>query len=749
MKFGAVIMTAASALAATSTAWEMTTWADFARGRFEGLSLSRDGRLTLAPKLETLFASGQPAVWTMVQGPRGEIYLGTGHRGELHRVDPSGASALLWTAPEPEIFALAMGPGGVLYAGTSPGGKVYRVENGKATEYFNPGARYIWSLAVGRDGVLYVGTGDQGKVFAVREAGKGEPYYDTAQGHVTALAFDTGGRLLAGTEPNGILYRIAAKDKAFVLYDSSLPEIRSIVPMPDGAIYVAALGGTIAKRSASALSQGAGAAAQGAITAPTTSITVTEEAQAGLDLRPKQQAGQQPAAQAGAAALPVIQTVEYAGVEKSALYRVHPDNTVDTLWTSKEENIFDLVEQSGRLLFSTDGQGRIYGFAPDRQVTLIAQTNESEATRLALSPSGLLASTGNLGKLYRLTDALGTAGSYESPVHDAQSVARWGRLRWRGDVPQGARIVFRTRTGNSARPDRTWSEWTQAPASPLGAAIVSPNARFIQWRAEIAAPAGASPVLDSVSVAYLPQNQSPAVRAITVTTQLLANQAAAAKVMPAAQQAAASYSITVTDTGEPGASTASGTPVQTQSRAGARQLTIAWQADDPESDQLVYSLSFRGVEERQWKPIRSNLTESSFLLDADVLADGEYYFRVRASDRPSNAPAFAREAELVSAPVLVDNTPPVISFSSGVRANGRFEIDFEAADGASPLRRCEYSLDAGPWTVLEAADGVTDSLAERFRVAIENLSPAEHLVVVRVYDAAGNAGLGKTLVREP
>ena len=55
--------------------------------------------------------------------------------------------------------------------------------------------------------------------------------------------------MLAGTEPNGILYRISAKDKAFVLYDASLPEIRTIVPMPDGTVYAAALGGSVANRS--------------------------------------------------------------------------------------------------------------------------------------------------------------------------------------------------------------------------------------------------------------------------------------------------------------------------------------------------------------------------------------------------------------------------------------------------------------------------------------------------------------------
>ena len=141
---------------------------------------------------------------------------------------------------------------GTLYAGTSPDGKVYRIEKGKATEYFTPKTRYIWSLAAGPDGALYVGTGDQGKIYRVTSAGNGELYYDTGQSHVTGLAVDAQGRLLAGTEPNGILYRVSAKDKAFVLYDASLPEIRAIIPQPDGTVYAAALGGSLAKRTQAA-----------------------------------------------------------------------------------------------------------------------------------------------------------------------------------------------------------------------------------------------------------------------------------------------------------------------------------------------------------------------------------------------------------------------------------------------------------------------------------------------------------------
>src|SRR5215472_4048327 len=285
--------------ASSTAAWEMNSYGDFIRGRFDGISLSRDGRLSIAPKLDTVFASDQPVVWSVAQAPDGSLYAATGHRGRIYRIDRSGKATLLWTADQPEIFAITVDRAGILYAGTSPDGKVYRFENGKAAEYFAPKVRYIWSLAAGPNGVLYVGTGDQGKIFRVEGSGKGEVYYETGQSHITGLAIDSQGRLLAGTEPNGILYRITAKDKAFVLYDANLPEIRSILPMPDGTVYAAALGGSVAKQT-----QAAAQAVQNTntVTAPGTTITVSVDAASSnprlsnaAEIKPQDIKAQQPA----------------------------------------------------------------------------------------------------------------------------------------------------------------------------------------------------------------------------------------------------------------------------------------------------------------------------------------------------------------------------------------------------------------------------------------------------------------------
>jgi hypothetical protein len=638
---------------------------------------------------------------------------------------------LVWTASEPEIFAVAVDAKGVVYAGTSPDGKVYRIENGKASDYFAPGARYIWALALGSDGALIVATGDQGKIFRVTGAGQGSVYYETGQAHVTSLAFDAQGRLLAGSEPNGLLYRITGPGKAFVLYDSSLPEIRAIAAGPDGTIYAAALGGGVARR-VNAASSASSVSTGGALPTFSTSITVTDQ-QSGITPAPKPEAPKPTAA--AAAPAPVITTTAStdSSAEKSALYKISPDNTVETLWTSKEENIYDLAVDGQSLVFLTDAQGRIYRVsqrADGGKVTLVAQTNEGDSTRLIPSSQGLLAATGNLGKLLRLENGATAAGWFESPVHDSSVVARWGRISWRGP---SRGVVFRTRSGNGARPDATWSDWSAPVADP--SAISSPNARYIQWRAEF--PGGSSSDIDEVSIAYLPQNTPPVVRSVNVTSQTVPKPASTAS-------ANSAYSITVTDTVD---SSVVNTPSQTISRGSAQQILITWQADDSDGDRLIYNLYFRGEDESQWKLLRADMAESTYTLDGDVLADGRYFFRVTASDRPSNPVELARQAELVSAPVLIDNTPPLVTPGPPRRVGARLEIDVDAEDRGSVLRRCEYSVDAGPWSPVEAADGVTDSARERFPIRLEGFPSGEHLISIRVYDAVGNAGLAKVVVR--
>ncbi len=744
----ALLALAGSVFAATSTAWEVAGFGEFIKGRLSGLSLSADGVLQPGPSMRWDSALNQPAGWSMTAGPDGAIYAGSGHQGKIFRITSNGKLSVVWSAPQSEIFAVAFDRGGVLWAGSSPSGSVFRMEAGAMKEIWHSPAHYIWALQPSRDGGMYVATGEPGRIYKVESSGQGTLFYDTGQTNVTALAVGPNGHLYAGTDPNGILYEISGPNQGTILYDSTLPEIRAVAVDPNGVVYAAAMGGAVTSRTAapaSAAIMNTGPVAAGAPTV----ITVTAAKENGLpsdeeqtQVKPSSDQSRTAGSSASSsAATSNTAVMEVSGVEKSAIYRITPEHVIETLRSSTADNVYDLILDDDGVLFSTDDHARIYRLT-GRRATLIAEPGSGETTRLLKAGPLLIAALSNPARVMALSAAGdGAGGFYESQVHDAASVARWGHLQWRG---AGSGVLFRTRTGNAARPDSTWSAWSSPLTDAASALVSSPPARFVQWRAEW--PAGNKAMLEDVTLSFLPQNNPPAVHSVTVTSIVSSNPVKTSTPVSSSSSTGA-YSVTVTDTGtQPAASTATAT-TQNVSRLQTTQTQISWQADDPDGDKLVYSVYFRAEGQTDWQLIRNHMFENTLLLDPDVFADGRYFFRVIASDTPSNAAQYAQTAELVSSPVLIDNTPPVVTLGAPRWSGDGLDIDVDAVDQSSSLRLCEYSLDAGLWQPIEALDGITDSPRERFHLRLEHLHSGEHLLVFRVYDSANNAGLAKVVLR--
>ncbi len=726
-------MFAVAAPAATSTVWEVSGFSDFLKGRLANLSLTADGILQPGPPIRWTTPLDQPALWAIAAAPDGHIFAATGHSGKIYRVDAKDGSATpIWTAPQSEVFALATDARGVVYAGSSPNGSVYRIEGKNASELWRAPAKYIWSIQMGRDGDLYIATGEPGRVYRLgANATNAELLFDSGQPNITALALEPNGHVLAGADPNGLTYDISAPGKASVLYDSPLPEVRAIVTDSKGFIYVAAMGGALSTRTNSTTTSTA-VASPAVATSPTV-ITVSEaNEQSGARVSaPPASMGQ------GSGATTSAGVSEVSGAEKSAIYRIAPNGSVETIYSSKEGNVYDLLVDGDDLLFSTDANGRIYRWHA-HEITLVSEPGDGETTRLLKVNGELYSAMSNPARLLRFTAAASATASYESEIHDATSVARWGHLQWHGI---GSGVQFRTRTGNTGRPDQTWSAWSDPIRDSAQALISSPAARFVQWRAEW--PAANAAALSTVDIPYLPRNGAPAVHSISVVS-VLGN--TPQKSGNTAASSTAAYSVTVTDTGEAPAASSASSATQSSARLQTPQTQISWQADDPDGDRLMYTVDFRAEDEKSWHLLRDHLFDNSLLLDADALADGRYFFRVVASDAPANAPEFAMTSALISSPILIDNTPPNVTFGKITRNGNALDAEIEAEDKTSPLRLCEFSLDANFWQPVEAVDGVTDSPKQKFHLHLENLKDGDHMLVVRVFDASNNAGLARVFL---
>ncbi len=720
--------------AASATFWTISTQADFLKGDAEDLSIDSDGRLFLGPSPSLVAETSAPFLWTVLRGVDGTLWAGSGNEGLVLRVGRDGKLSTFFDAPELEVHALAAAPQGGLYVGTSPDGRIYHVgADGTSRVFFEPGDKYIWSLAVDKAGNVFAATGDKGIIYKIAPDGKGAPFYRTNAGNVVALAFTKSGELIAGTESPGRVFRIDPAGKAFVLLDSPFREIHAVRLADDGTIYAVAVNGTQGGDSRATDPQAAEP-----VRVPVASVSTEITAVTAVD-----NAG-------GGISTPVPSSRSTRKTGRGAIYRIRPDGLWDAMWDSGEDAPYDIViEPSGSLLVGTGTEGKIFRVSGDpARATLLARASARQVTALLREPDGrIVGAASNPGKLFALTPAPARRGSFESEVRDAGTVASWGVIRWRASGGAAAVNVF-TRTGNTATPDETWSAWSPAYAAAGGEQIVSPTARYLQWRAVLTASGSDSPVLTSVTAAYLPRNLRPAVATITVhppgvvfqrpfstgETELAGFDDAAADARFAAQAASASP-------GQPSPAPALGRRIY---QKGLQ--TFVWKADDDNDDRLQFDILYRREGETAWKVLHRELTDPIYVWDTTSVPDGTYVVKVAASDALSNSPGSALVGELESVSFDIDNTAPHIELRPAARDGAQTTLAFSVRDDQSPIQRVEYSLDASRWRLAYPKDGIADSRREDFEIRLDD-SAAARSVIIRATDAMNNVATSVAEVR--
>jgi len=711
---------AAPALAGEPVVWDVNSRAELLKGEARGVSVTDSGVLTLAPALRQLFNTEQAYVWSTAIDSAGNIYLGTGHDGKLFRVMPDGKGSLLYKASELDVTAIAVANDGGVFAATSPDGKVYRVTaDGKAEVYFDPPDKYIWSLAILNDGSLAVGTGDNGKLYRVRAAGakpESSLLINTNQTHVMSLAVNKQGDLIAGTDPGGLVLRISSDGKAFGLYDAPLREIHALAPAADGSIYALALSDAASTTRATGQS------------ATTTSVSEAGTALAGVT---EEASATQPAPPA----VPARSRNDLSNV-RSAVFHILPDGATDIVWSSTSVTGFAVTAARGGVLIGTSEKGRVYLVTNDGRDTLLLQSTEGQISSLIARGADVFAASSNQGKLFRFGQAAVNEGSYESPVRDTKLVASWGRIWWRGS----GRVELQTRSGNSERPDTTWSDWSASYTDARGSQISSPKARFIQWRALLRATGNArgEPSLDYVSIAYLPRNVAPEVLTISVLPPGVAlQQQIQVPVDPNIESAGLDASMF---------GVIAQAPPRRLYQRGARALQ--WQAEDRNSDTLEYAVYYRSLNETTFRLLKEHLRESFFTVDGASLADGRYVFKVVASDGLDNPPGFALTGERLSEPVDVDNTPPVVRFTGQPQIAGdHVRANFDVEDATGRIKRADVSIDGGPWHEVFPDDGIADSQQERYSLDLLIPGAGEHTISLRAFDNSNNVGSASVTIR--
>jgi WD40 repeat protein len=723
--------------------WVQSRYEEFEKGQPQSTAISSRGYLESGPALPSVLLTPSTYIWSVASDRQGNAYLATGSPATVLKVTPAGDSTKLFTTKELTVQAVALGPDGSIYAATVPGGKVYRIKPGQsgldettATVIFDAAtagsnrdapkagdpAHYIWDLAFDPQGVLYIATGGPAAIYRVdpsKATPNAELFFKSDEQHIRCLLFEPNGDLIAGSDGGGLVYRIGKDGKGLVIYDAPKREVTALARSADGHLYVAAVG----EKTKTPLPP---LPVQGVAVATATITIVTPGS---------------------------VQASSTNGLipDGSEVDELTPQGVPHKLWATRDDVVYALRSTPQGLLAATGNRGRIYRVNEDGSWLDLARAQTGQATALADAPDGFYVATSNTGRLYKLASQPASHGAYLSDVLDSGVFSQFGRMEVNAD---GGTYEIFARSGNVENPERNWSEWRKVNPNTGPSGV--PSARFVQWKAVI--DPGAK--VDSVGINYLPANIPPVVDEIAVEPGARATQTSPQPGQP--QQISInlpSAQNAITYTQDP--STAPLAAVRDRTA-----VTVRWSAHDENGDELVFDVYIRGDGEKNWRLLRSHVTERFYSFDSIRIPDGGYRILVVASDAPAHLLGDALTSQKESDRFIIDTTPPVLSALQGSLQSGVLHAGFVATDATSPIARAEYSIDAGRWQFLDPVGKLSDSLTEHydFTVPLAAISsgraheepeiapplptdPQEHILTVRVYDRYENVSAAKTVIR--
>ncbi|MEM6749283.1 MAG: hypothetical protein AAF612_02320 [Planctomycetota bacterium] len=775
---------ALDAAAIQPRAFEHQTEADFEPGGLDGVVITAQGRIQLAPKLDP--ADGFPDTATAVYDAVAigdHAYLVLGPSGALAKVGPQGDAELLAELTQGQPFALAAYRGGLVAACAAGGqeGAVTLVsisQEGETEELATLAETpYAWAVLPQDDGSLILGVGSPGKV--VRWApGQDDPaavetLLETEHDHVLSLAQAQAGTLYAGTSGEGLVYRLTPDGQggydAFVVLDAAEPEIAALLVGEDGTLYAATADTEQAK--------------PGRLEEPNDvnvgeADTSEDPAEADDPEADPAESDEDAAAEPDAADEPAIDANEQADAAPDApaaeLADAAPAKPTPEMRDRLRELLRKRLEASRKSgALAAGGLDAGDADAPKGRPARAAESTSGNAVYaidslgfvtevfrdsvaiydLAWDADGhLLAATGDEGQVYRIHPAAPDAavvGDLDAKQAAALVVLPSGPVVGSAQ-PAGA---VRLDTDPSAQgvyispvldADRV-SLWGQAS---ITATLPGEAALLVETRSGNVADPDAGPWSawsDARSFGPDPDRgefdplafpvEAPPARYLQYRLTLVSDGESAPNVdairlsHTSPNQAPSIDSLTFDYPELESDPDADRDP----------EIDLEWETADPDEDRLRYTLEARAADSARFVPLATDFEDDSFAWDTRRAPDGRYVVRLTATDAPDNPADMALTRRRVSDPLVVDNTPPAIT-GVAVETRGRSAtISADLSDALSILESIGYAVDDDEeFQTALPEDLLLDSTQERWSVTLRGLARGAHVLTLRARDARGN-----------
>jgi len=686
--------------------WEVRSKDDFLKGKFEGISVSYDGILSLSPKEEKISGPEEEFYLSLLITPDGVLYLGTGHGGKIYRIRKGGEPELYFQVPEMGIYCLARDRKGDLYAGTSPNGKIWKItDKRKGDVFFNPREKYIWDLLFIDRGVLLAAVGESGGIYEINKEGEGKLILKAEENHILCLKKETDGDLFAGSGGKGLLYRMSKAKRASILFESPHEEIKSIALDKEGNIYVAASGAVIKPKQEE------------------TPVSLIRETAVTVS----------PSTRGTKEVLSLVRK------QPSALYKIDKQGIAKKLWHSSEELIYSLLwnEREGKLIFGTGDKGRIYSVDKDEKISLVVQKKSELVYFLLPYDSKIYFLSNNPSDLSIFYPIQRFSGEYMSRVMDTRTISSWGRIEWEATIPSGSTLQFQTRSGNSSNPSETWSNWSPPYQKKQGEQALNPRARYVQFKVMFKTQSGKrSPLLQKVSLFYLQANVAPVIKKLEV---LPPNEIYLKP--PEQEEIIWGADVSISERAVSKDKEKSLFIAKKTERKGYQ--TIIWEAADENEDALLFSCYIKGEDESQWRVLNEKWTDTIYAFDTLSFPDGTYFLKLVVSDIPSNPVGTELKSDKTSGPFIIDNSLPTIKNFKAEKEKNKLTVTFSAEDSLSYIKEVRYLIRPDEWQSIFPVDGICDSKWENFSLTLTLPFRFDNLLTVKVKDRHGNIGVYK------
>jgi hypothetical protein len=346
-------------------------------------------------------------------------------------------------------------------------------------------------------------------------------------------------------------------------------------------------------------------------------------------------------------------------------------------------------------------EGKVYSIDENHVTRLEIDTEERQVMGISIQGNNRFVVCSDPVVFHDIKGRGGVDAVWTSKVLDAGLRAHYGKIEWDVD----GTLEFQTRTGNTKKPDSTWSPWSAGLVK--ASKMTSPSNRYLQIRARWSKDPKA--VLHEVKVAFVTDNVRALVTNVTAES-------------------------TSSETGGDNVPKSGDKPSGENSK-----VSLSWTVENPDSDTLRYRVFYKRAGTDTWFSMlepNEELTNTSYTWDTEGLPEGRYLVRVDATDELSNPPDKVTKHSNTSRAIIVDNTAPVLG---NLVLNGN-RLQGTATDQVGPISAIEFSLvGEKTWYPLYPKDNVYDDAEESFDVDVSKQVPAgPHLIVVRAYDQAGN-----------